>query len=177
MEVKQMKNGLRAMILAPAFLVIAACGRDNGQSVDAALDSDLRLAGEAYTPSFDTISPIEQQNAQTQLTATQPQRAAAAPVRRTTQPARTTTTRRTTASTGTRSTAGSGTVTRAPQPEVVTRRNTGRDAAIGATAGAILGATTSRNKVKGGVIGAAIGGAAGAIIGHNVDVKRDTVWR
>jgi hypothetical protein len=168
-----MTNGMRALILAPAFLVIAACGRDNGQAVDAALDSDLRLAGEAYTPSFDTISPIEQQ----ELTAPQPQRAAPAPVRRTTQPARTTTTRRTTASTGTRTTAGSGTVTRAPQPEVVTRRNTGRDAAIGATAGAVLGATTSRNKVKGGLIGAAIGGAAGAIIGHNVDVKRDTVWR
>lgn len=156
----------KTMILAPALMLAVACGRDDGQSVDAALDNDLRLAGEAYTPSFDSISALEQQNAQTQLTATQPQRATAAPVRRTT--ARTT---------ARRTSSGTGTVGRAPQPVVVTRKNTGRDAAIGATAGAVLGATTSRNKVKGGLIGAAIGGIAGAVIGNNVDVKRDTVWR
>ncbi len=158
---------LKTMILAPALMLAVACGRDSGQPVDAALDNDLRLAGEAYTPSFDSISALEQQDAQTQLTATQPQRAAAAPVRRTTA-ARTTTAR---------STSGSGTVARAPQPVVTTKKNTGRDAAIGATAGAVLGATTSRNKVKGGLIGAAIGGIAGAVIGNNVDVKKDTVWR
>lgn len=158
---------LKTMILAPALMMAVACGRDDGQSVDAALDNDLRLAGEAYTPSFDSISALEQQNAQTQLTATQPRRAAAAPVRRTT--TRTTTARRTSS--------GTGTVYGGPQPVVVTRKNTGRDAAIGATAGAVLGATTSRNKVKGGLIGAAIGGIAGAVIGNNVDVKRDTVWR
>lgn len=161
-----MKN-FRALILAPALLIAAACGRDSGPAVDAALDSDLRLAGEAYTPAFDTISPLEQQLAQTQLTSTQ--RATATPVRRTSTPTRTTTARRTTAS--------SGSGTRAPQPVVVTKKNTGRDAAIGATAGAVIGATTSRNKVKGGLIGAAIGGIAGAVIGNNVDVKRDTVWR
>jgi hypothetical protein len=158
---------LKTMILAPALIVAVACGRDSGQSVDAALDNDLRMAGEAYTPSLDSISAIEQQDAQTQLTATQPRRTAAAPVRRTT--ARSTTARRTSS--------GSGTVTRAPQPVVTTKKNTGRDAAIGATAGAVLGATTSRNKVKGGLIGAAIGGIAGAVIGNNVDVKKDTVWR
>ncbi|CAN5242272.1 hypothetical protein BH23GEM2_BH23GEM2_25830 [soil metagenome] len=158
---------LKTMILAPALMVAVACGRDSGQSVDAALDNDLRLAGEAYTPSFDSISALERMNAETQLTATQPQRAAAAPVRRTTAPARRTAAR----------SSGSGTVARAPQPVVVTEKNTGRDAAIGATAGAVLGATTSRNKVKGGLIGAAIGGIAGAVIGNNVDVKRDTVWR
>lgn len=155
---------LKTMILAPALMLAVACGRDDGQSVDATLDNDLRLAGEAYT-SFDSISALEQQNAQTQLTATQ--RAAAAPVRRTT--TRTTTARRTSS--------GTGTVARAPQPVVVTSKNTGRDAAIGAAAGAVLGATTSRNKVKGGLIGAAIGGLAGAVIGNNVDVKRDTVYR
>jgi uncharacterized protein YcfJ len=160
---------LKTMILAPALVVAVACGRDSGQS-DSTLDNDLRLAGEAYTPSFDSISALEQQNAQTQLTASQPQRAAVAPVRRTTAPARTT--RRTSTSSS-----GSGTVARAPEPVVVSNKNTGRDAAIGATAGAVLGATTSRNKVKGGLIGAAIGGIAGAVIGNNVDVKRDTVWR
>ncbi|HUF65122.1 MAG TPA: glycine zipper domain-containing protein [Gemmatimonadaceae bacterium] len=159
---------LKTMILAPALMVAVACGRDSGQSVDSALDNDLRLAGEAYTPSFDSISALEQMNSETQLTATQQQRTAAAPVRRTTAP-RATTARRTSS--------GSGTVARAPQPVVVTKKNTGRDAAIGATAGAVLGATTSRNKVKGGLIGAAIGGIAGAVIGNNVDVQRDTVWR
>lgn len=161
-------KGFRALILAPALMVAVACGRDSGQTVDAALDSDLRLAGEAYTPSFDSISALEQQQAQTQLTATQPQRTTAAPRRTTT--ARTTSTARRTSS-------GSGTVARAPQPVVTTKKNTGRDAAIGATAGAVIGATTSRNKVKGGLIGAAIGGIAGAVIGNNVDVKKDTVWR
>ena len=158
-------KAMRVLILAPALVFAAACGRDNGPTVDAALDSDLRLAGEAYAPSFDTISALEQQGVQTQLTATQ--RATAAPVRRTTTTARTTTAR----------SSSSGSVARAPQPVVVTKKNTGRDAAIGATAGAVIGATTSRDKVKGGLIGAAIGGIAGAVIGNNVDVKRDTVWR
>jgi uncharacterized protein YcfJ len=156
-------KAMRVLILAPALVFAAACGRDSGPTVDAALDSDLRLAGEAYAPSFDTISALEQLGAQTQLTSTQ--RATATPVRRTT--TRTTTAR----------SSSSGSVARAPQPVVVTKKNTGRDAAIGATAGAVIGATTSRNKVKGGLIGAAIGGIAGAVIGNNVDVKRDTVWR
>jgi hypothetical protein len=160
---------LKTLILVPAVLFAVACGRDDGQAVDAALDNDLRLAGQAYTPNMDSISALERQDAQTALTATQPRETAAAPRR--------TTTRRTAArtSSGTRTT--SGTATRAPQPVVVTRKNTGRDAAIGATAGAILGASTSRNRVKGGLIGAAIGGIAGAVIGNNVDVQRDTVYR
>lgn len=112
-------------------------------------------------PSIDSISELERQNAERQAVATQPRRTQAAPVRRTTSTAR----------------SSGGTVARAPQPVEVTRKNTGRDAAIGATAGAVIGATTSRDKVKGGLIGAAIGGIAGAVIGNNVDVKRDTVYR
>ena len=160
-------KSLRTLILVPALLFAAACGRDDAQAVDASLDSDLKLAGE-NTSMTDSISAVERQNAQTNLVTTAPRRTTSAP--------RATTTRRTSTSTRRVSGTASGSV-RAPQPVVVTRKNTGRDAAIGATAGAVIGATTSRDKVKGGLIGAAIGGIAGAVIGNNVDVKRDTVYR
>lgn len=153
---------IRALVLIPAVLFAAACGSDDStKSVDAALDSDLRLAGEAYAPGMDSISMMERNAA---LAPTTPTRTAAAPRRTTTAPRRTTTTRRASSS-------GSGTYS-APAPvRTETQRNTARDAAIGATAGAVIGATTSRDKVKGGLIGAAIGGIAGAVIGHNVDKK------
>ncbi|CAN5655098.1 hypothetical protein BH23GEM1_BH23GEM1_01640 [soil metagenome] len=157
---------IRGLVIIPAMLFAAACGRDDSaRSVDAALDSDLRLAGEAYAPGMDSISMLER-NAALAATAPAPTRATAAPVRTTTAPRRTTTTTRR-ASTS----SGSGTYS-APAPvRTRTQRNTGRDAAIGATAGAVIGATTSKDKVKGGLIGAAIGGIAGAVIGHNVDKK------
>lgn len=153
---------IRALVLIPAVLFAAACGGDDStKSVDAALDSDLRLAGEAYAPGMDSISMMERNAA---LAPTTPTRTATAPRRTTTAPRRTTTTRRASSS-------GSGTYS-APAPvRTETQRNTARDAAIGATAGAVIGATTSRDKVKGGLIGAAIGGIAGAVIGHNVDKK------
>ena len=160
---------IRALVIIPAILFAAACGRDDStKSVDAALDSDLRLAGDAYAPGMDSISMVERNAA---LAATTPTvtRAPVAPRRTTTAPRRSTTTRRASSS-GTSS--GGGTYS-APAPvRTETRRNTARDAAIGATAGAVIGATTSRDKVKGGLIGAAIGGVAGAVIGHNVDKKK-----
>ncbi|MEX1186356.1 MAG: glycine zipper domain-containing protein [Gemmatimonadaceae bacterium] len=146
---------LRALVLVPAILFAAACGGDDSKSVDAALDSDLRLAGEAYAPGMDSISMMERNAA---LAPTTPRRTTTAPRRTTTAPRRA-------------SSSGSGTYS-APAPvRTETQRNTARDAAIGATAGAVIGATTSRDKVKGGLIGAAIGGIAGAVIGHNVDKK------
>jgi hypothetical protein len=153
---------LRALVLVPAVLFAVACGRDDSTgSVDAALDSDLRLAGEAYAPGMDSISMMERNAA---LAPTTPTRTATAPRRTTTAPRRT-------------SSSGSGTYS-APAPvRTETQRNTARDAAIGATAGAVIGATTSRDKVKGGLIGAAIGGIAGAVIGHNVDKKTVPVNR
>lgn len=155
---------IKALVLIPAVLFAVACGRDDSsRSVDAALDSDLRLAGEAYAPGMDSISMLERNAALAPTTPTVT-RTATAPRRTTTAPRRTTTTRRASSS-------GSGTYS-APAPvRTETRRNTARDAAIGATAGAVIGATTSRDKVKGGLIGAAIGGIAGAVIGHNVDKK------
>lgn len=162
---------VRALVIIPAVLFAAACGGDDSsKSVDAALDSDLRLAGQAYAPGLDSISMMEQ-NAALAPVAAAPAvaRTATAPRRTTTAPRRTTSTRRASSS-GTSS--GGGTYS-APAPvRTETRRNTGRDAAIGATAGAVIGATTSRDKVKGGLIGAAIGGIAGAVIGHNVDKKK-----
>lgn len=163
---------IRALVIIPAVLFAAACGRDDTASVDAALDSDLRLAGQAYAPGLDSISMMEQ-NA-----ALAPVAPAPAVTRTTTAPRRTTTARRTTStrrasSSGTSAGTSSGGGTYSAPAPVRTRtvRNTGRDAAIGATAGAVIGATTSRDKVKGGLIGAAIGGIAGAVIGHNVDKK------
>src|SRR5688572_30781324 len=158
---------IRALVIIPAMLFAAACGRDDSsKSVDAALDSDLRLAGEAYAPGMDSISMMERNAA---LAPTTPTVTRAAPTRTTSAPRRTTSTRRASSS-GTSS--GGGTYS-APAPvRTRTERNTARDAAIGATAGAVIGATTSRDKVKGGLIGAAIGGIAGAVIGHNVDKKK-----
>ncbi len=58
-------------------------------------------------------------------------------------------------------------------PRAVVKRNTRRDAAIGAAGGAVIGAVAggSRHRVRNAVIGAVAGGAAGAIIGHHVDKK------
>ncbi len=166
---------VRALVIIPAILLAAACGRDDStKSVDAALDSDLRLAGEAYAPGMDSISMLERNAALAPTTPTPAvTRTTVAPRRTTTAPRRTTTTRRASSSGTTYGgSSGSGTYS-APVPvRTETRRNTGRDAAIGATAGAVIGATTSRDKVKGGLIGAVIGGAAGAVIGHNVDKKK-----
>lgn len=79
-------------------------------------------------------------------------------------------------SAGRRSSGGSGTYASAParQPRIVTKRNTVRDAAIGAGAGAVVGAVAGgrRHRVRGALIGAGVGGAAGAIIGSTVDVQR-----
>lgn len=152
---------ISGLVIIPAMLFAVACGGDDSaRSVDAALDSDLRLAGEAYAPGMDSISMLEQNAA---LAAAAPTRTTVTPVRTTTAPRR--------AATPTRRASSSGTYS-APAPvRTRTQRNTARDAAIGATAGAVIGATTSRDKVKGGLIGAAIGGIAGAVIGHNVDKK------
>ena len=51
---------MRSLIIIPAILFAAACGRDESpKSVVAALDNDLRLAGDAYAPGIDSISMLE----------------------------------------------------------------------------------------------------------------------
>jgi hypothetical protein len=54
----------------------------------------------------------------------------------------------------------------------VEKRNTQRDAILGAAAGAAIGVASSRDRLKGAVIGAAAGGLLGAIYGQKVDVNR-----
>ena len=159
---------IRTLLLVPAAVLAAACGRDSAKTDDA-LKNDLALASQAqpynaqqvtspsemgyvYNPATGQYQPVPRY--------TTPQ---AAPVRRTA--TRATTTRR--ASTG----ASSGTrVVYQPAPEPI--RHTKRDAVIGAATGAVIGATVSRDKVKGGLIGAAAGAVLGGIIGHTVDVDK-----
>ena len=163
-----MRNKLKFLAI-PVLAALAACGRsdDSRPEIDDALRNDLSLASSAqpYQPQ-PYMSPIEagymqQGYGQPQLmtTGTYSPAAQPAPVYRAPTATRPRTTTRT----------SSGTVARSPQ---VVKRNTKRDAIIGATAGAAIGVATSRDKVKGGLIGAAVGGLAGAVIGHTVDVER-----
>lgn len=160
-----MRN-MKLMLLVPAAVLAAACGRSNGSNPDDALKNDLALASQAqpYMPQ-QFVSPTEQGYAPQpygyapqnyQAVARQP--VYAAPARRTVR-----------RSSG--SSAGSRVYYPAPAP-TRTVKHTGRDAAIGAAAGAVIGATTSRDKIKGGLIGAAAGGILGAVIGNNVDVHK-----
>ena len=156
------------MLLVPAAMLAAACGRNSTPAVDDALKNDLALASQAqaYNPQ-QFVSPTEagyaaQQNGYgpqaMQTVARQP--VYSAPVRRT--------------STVRRS-SSSGGYYPAPAP-TRTVKHTTRDAAIGAAAGAVIGATTSRDKIKGGLIGAAVGGILGGVIGNNVDIQHKSGW-
>jgi uncharacterized protein YcfJ len=146
-----MRTHIKALLLAPAFVLAAACSKDK---TDPSLNSDLTLAAQAkQTATLDSITAAEKlQTAQLQA------QAAAAP-RREEVVHHTTVVHR------------SGAV----EEHEVTKKNTNRDAAIGAGAGAVLGAVTSHDKLKGGIIGAAAGGILGGVIGNNVDVKKTRV--
>lgn len=157
---------IRLMMLVPAAVLAAACGRNN--RADDSLRNDLALASQAqpympqqfmspteagYNP-YNPYAPQGYMYPQQQPQYGYPQRVqtSSAPARRTT------------------SSRSSGTIYRAPAPAPV--RNTKRDAVIGAAAGAAIGVATSRDKLKGAIIGAAAGGLLGGIIGHTVDVKQ-----
>jgi hypothetical protein len=165
---------IKMLLLVPAAVLAAACGRDSS-SGDDALSRDLQLASQAqpfmpqqvmnpsemgyaynpYTGQFQQVPQVPYQYPQAQQPTVQ---------RVSTRPA--TTTRRASSS-------GSSRVVYQPAPAPApVKRNTKRDAAIGAAAGAVIGATVSRDKVKGGIIGAVAGGVLGGIIGHTVDVER-----
>jgi YmgG-like glycine-zipper protein len=158
------------MLLVPAAVIAAACGRNSTPAVDDALKNDLALASQAqaYNPQ-QFVSPTEAGYAAQpygyapqamQTVARQP--VYTAPVRRTS------TVRR---SSGT----SSGGYYPAPAP-THTVKHTTRDAAIGAGAGAVIGAMSSRDKIKGGLIGAAVGGILGGVIGNNVDIQHKSGW-
>ena len=158
-----------SVLVVPALVVTAACGRDDQGQMDDGLKSDLSLASsmQPYQPQ-QFVSPMEQgygagygyagyaQQPQgyyyPQPVVQQQPRIYRAPA-----PAR---------SSGTYSTG-----TAAPARTQVIK-HTKRDAIIGGVAGAAIGAVTSRDKLKGAVIGGVAGSVLGAVIGNNVDVKR-----
>ena len=164
---------IRKLLLVPAAMLAAACGRDS--KTDDALKNDLALASQAqaFNPQ-QTVSPAEQGYAYNPYTGQfQPIPTGLTAASPTVRPA--STTRRTSTARRTSSGTSSGRVVYsepAPAPAPTIKRNTKRDAIIGATAGAVIGATTSRDRVKGAVIGAVAGGVLGGIIGHTVDVQR-----
>ena len=149
------------MLVVPALVLAAACGRDE-KPMDDALKNDLSLASsmQPYQPQ-QFVSPMEQgyagygygQYAQQPngYYPTAPQPVAQRRIYRA--PAA--------SSAGTYSTGTARTGTR-----VV--KNTKRDAIIGGVAGAV----TSRDKLKGAVIGGVAGSVLGAVIGNNVDLKK-----
>jgi hypothetical protein len=162
-----MKN-IKMLLLVPAAVLAAACGRDS--STDDALSKDLQLASQAqpympqqftsptemgyaynpYTGQFQPVPQVPYQYPQAQQPTVQRVSTRPATVRRTS--------------------SGSGrVVSSAPAP---VKRNTKRDAVIGAAAGAVIGATVSRDRMKGAVLGGVAGGVLGGIIGHTIDVQR-----
>src|SRR5215204_486607 len=164
-----MRSIIRTIILAPALAIAAACSND--KPADPALNNDLSLAAQANPNArLDSISAAERMNGAgtSEANNLRAGSAPAAPTRRTTAsaPARRASTSSSSASSGTAP---------APEPRVVTKKNTKRDAAIGAAAGAVIGAATSKDKLKGGVIGAAAGGIIGGVIGNNVDIQKTRV--
>ncbi|HYN83234.1 MAG TPA: YMGG-like glycine zipper-containing protein [Gemmatimonadaceae bacterium] len=157
----------RMLILVPAAILAAACGRDDSNKrVDEALNSDLSLAAQArpYT-ALDSISMAERAAIASGIAPVgyiggQPVYSTPRTTVQTSAPVRRTSTRR-----------SSGTVYSAPRPTRIIK-HTKRDAAIGAAAGAAIGAVTSRDKLKGAVIGGLAGAVLGGVIGNNVDVQR-----
>jgi hypothetical protein len=166
-----MRSILKSFILAPALAIAVGCNND--KPADPALNNDLSLASQANPNArLDSISAAERANAaatQANNLRSNPAPVAAAPARRST----TSSSTRRTSSSGSGASSSGSTVAR--EPQVVTKKNTKRDAAIGAAAGAIIGAAASKDKLKGGIIGAAAGGVLGGVIGNNVDIEKKRV--
>ena len=159
-----MRSSIKTLLIAPAFVLAAACSKD--KPADATLSNDLTLAAQAkQTATLDSITAAERTKAAAVAAApASPALRASAPVHHTS------TVRHRTASS--ESSSGSNGTYSEPAPRgTVTEKNTKRDAAIGAAAGAVIGGVGSHS-VKGGIIGAAAGGILGGIIGNNVDIKK-----
>lgn len=163
-------------LLAPAALMLAACGDSDKTPSDDGLKNDLALASQMqpYQPQ-QFMSPTEAgltgngyqypQQSPTAQGGYYPAPAVSNP-----QPRPRTTVRRVPTATRGRTTSSGGVYSPAPaRREPI--RNTKRDAVIGAVAGGALGAVVSRDRVKGAVIGAVAGGVLGGVIGHTIDVK------
>lgn len=170
------------MIAATALALTAACSGQKAQPVDAGLASDLSLASQAGAYRQQYVSPQE-------LAAMQgygqpgmypngyvPQPIPAGYANGPYYAPAPTQTRVVYRDRPVRSSSGGGYssagVYSAPRQTV--KKNTKRDAAIGAVAGAAIGVATSAraDRVKGGLIGAVAGGVLGAVVGNNVDKHR-----
>lgn len=178
-----MRQLVRTLIIAPAFLVAAGCSKDK-PAADSTLNSDLGLAAQANGARLDSITAAERLNSNTAVApvGAAPALTTPAPVHRSTASTsthRSTTTHRSsgTRSSGTSSGSSSGTSsgTVASEPRTEIHKNTKRDAAIGAAAGAVLGGVVGKGGVKGAVIGGVAGGILGGVIGNNVDVQKKKV--
>jgi len=152
---------LKMLLLVPAAILAAACGRDDSsKKVDDALNADLSLAAQArpYT-AMDSISAMERAYAAQGLAPV-----GYAPVQ---QPVRTRVVYR---DRPVYRSSSSGTYT--PARTTTRVKHTKRDAAIGAAAGAAIGAVTSRDKLKGAVVGGVAGAVLGGVLGNNVDITK-----
>ncbi len=176
---------LKMVLTASVVMGAAACGGPKEQvaKADDLMWLDSLVAGQALAQPAAAASPVElgmtaeagEVDVKSSVADLKPQVEEQKPTvtRRTASSARPS--RRSTARASSGSYSGgssSGAVYR--QPRVVTKKNTGRDAAIGAGAGAVIGAVAggSRHRVRNAVVGAVLGGAAGAVIGSTVDVQR-----
>lgn len=186
-------RSLAKLILAPSIALAAACGGKT-ETLDPGLQNDLTLASQAQAyrqqqfvspqelgaqypygqpgmyPNGYAPMPVQAGYAAGPYYAPMPVAAAPQPVRE-----RVVYRTRSSGSSGSStrgSSSGSGVVYRAPTTTV--KKNTKRDAAIGAVAGAAIGVATSarKDRLKGGLLGAVVGAAAGAVIGNNVDKQR-----
>lgn len=154
----------KLMMIVPAMLVTAACGRNEDNRIDDALSNDLALASSAQPQMPQQfVSPQElgygyqPAYGAPQYYPAQPQGYPQQVVYRAPAPA----------PTARRASTAGRVATRSPEPI----RNTKRDAVIGAAAGAVLGQVIGRD-TKSTVIGAVAGGVLGGVIGHTIDVKR-----
>ena len=163
-----MRN-IRGLILVPALVLGAACGKSDSNKMDDALRSDLSTAAQQQPyQQQQVVSPGElgtqPAGAQQQYVGSGTAYSAPAPA-----PVRTRTVYR---DRPVYSSGSSGSSASAPVVHQPTTKHAGRDAGIGAAAGAIIGATAAKNKVQGGVIGAAAGAILGGVVGNNVDIKK-----
>jgi hypothetical protein len=164
-----LNNKVVKFALIPMVALMAACGQSKEPKVDDALRNDLSLAAQQrpYAPQ-QYVSPQELQPGMPGYQ--QPQYAGYANgPNYAPQPARTAPAQRTVVHHVYQSSSSGAS---APARSRIVKKNTNRDAAIGAVAGAAIGAATSRDKLKGGIIGAVAGGVLGGVIGNNVDVKK-----
>jgi hypothetical protein len=166
----------RSIAIVGLLSALVACSRDATPRIDDALRQDLSLAAavQPYAPQ-QYMSPVEQVNGYAPQGHYAPQpyyatpraptpvvyRSAPRVIRRTSAP----------------SPVYDESSSEGVYTEEVVKKNTKRDAIIGAAAGAAIGAVSTRNRVKGAIIGGVAGGILGAVVGEKIDVQRSRIPR